>query len=103
MNQIIKLLGKLNNGVADMSIRGAPRCLLLIYAMVFIAMGLVYIIGLVTELQKTGHVNYRAINDFVDSYFGMASVAAFGVIGKALIDSNKDGRPDVWEQTDAKK
>lgn len=97
MSKIAKWLNRLNENVADLSIRGAPRFLLLTFAGIFIVVGLLYITGLLIELYFTGKVNYKAINDFVSVYFGVASVAAFGVIGKALIDSDNDGTPDVWE------
>lgn len=100
MNSIAKWLNRLSKNVANLNIRGAPRFLLLTFAGTFITVGLLYVAGLLAELYFTGRVNYRAINDFVNSYFGMASVAAFGVIGKALIDSDEDGKPDVWEDKD---
>lgn len=100
MKHISKWLVHLNDKIADLNIRGAPRFFLLTFAMIFIVVGLLYITGLLIELYFTGRVNYRAVNDFVNSYFGMASVAAFGVIGKALIDVDEDGKPDVWEDKD---
>lgn len=97
MNRVAKWLNRLNESVANLSIRGAPRVMLLTFAGIFIAVGLLYITGLLIELYFTGSVNYRAVNDFISAYFGAASVAAFGVIGKALIDADEDGKPDVWE------
>lgn len=103
MNRIAKWLNRLNENVANLSIRGAPRFLLLTFAGIFIIVGLLYITGLLIELYFTGRVNYRAINDFISAYFGVASVAAFGVLGKALIDADEDGKPDVWEDEDKQK
>lgn len=93
-------LNNLNAKVTKLNIRGAPRFLLLTFAGIFIAIGLLYVTGLLIELYFTARINYKAINDFISSYFGVASVAAFGVIGKALIDADADGKPDVWEDKD---
>lgn len=100
MNRVAKWLNRINNSVANLSIQGAPRCLLLTFAGIFIIVGLLYITGILIDLYFTGRVNYKAINDFISVYFGVASVAAFGVLGKALIDADEDGKPDVWEDKD---
>lgn len=96
MDKVSKLLSRVNDNISKLNISGAPRLLLLTFASIFVAAGLLYIFGLLLELYFTAKVNYKAVNDFISAYFSVASVATFGVIGKALIDSDGDGNPDAW-------
>lgn len=103
MNIITKVIKRLNKQLTKMELTGAPRFFLLTFAALFLFVGVLYIGGLVLELVKEGKVNYKAIVDFIDSYFSMSAVAAFGVIGKALVDADNDGKPDVWKPVDEAK
>lgn len=95
-----KAVKRLDKQLTKMKLKGAPRLFLLIFAGLFVFVGILYIGGLAFELLYSGHINYKAAVDFIDSYFSMSAVAAFGVIGKALVDADNDGKPDVWKQVD---
>lgn len=103
MNALTKAIKKFDKQLTKMKLNGAPRFFLLVFAALFLFVGVLYIGGLVLELMKEGKVNYKAIVDFIEAYFSMSAVAAFGVIGKALVDADNDGKPDVWKQVDEAK
>ena len=98
MNGIQKWIKALNQGVTKMKITGLPRVFLLLYAGIFISVGSLYLVGLLLEFWTTGKVNYPAVNQFAGTYFGVAVVGTFCVLGKALVDKDEDGIPDPWEQ-----
>ena len=56
------------------------------------------IFGVLYELFTNGSLNYKAVNDCIDKYFSPGVAATMGVIGVLLIDKDKDGIPDKWEQ-----
>lgn len=98
MDRISKWIRTLNRGVTKMKITGLPRLFLLLYAGIFISVGILYLVGLLLEFWTTGKVNYPAVNQFAGTYFGVAVVGTFCVLGKALVDKDEDGIPDPWEQ-----
>ena len=75
-----------------------PKIFVWIYASVFIACGLLTIFGVVYEFVSHGSVNYKAVNDCIREYFAPSVAGTMGVIGVLLIDKDKDGIPDKWEQ-----
>ena len=77
-----------------------PKIFVWLYASVFIACGLLTIIGIIYEFYTKGTVNYQGINAFVKEYFAPSVCATFGVVGVLLIDRDKDGIPDEWEKGD---
>ena len=97
MNGIQKWIRVLNQGLTKMKITGLPRLFLLLYAGIFISVGSLYLVGLLLEFWTTGKVNYPAVNQFAGTYFGVAVVGTFCVLGKALVDKDEDGIPDTWE------
>ena len=59
---------------------------------------MLYIGGLITEFWVSTKLNYSAAIQFIQIYFGTTNVVTFGILGKALIDKDSDGIPDLWEQ-----
>ncbi len=97
-DKIINLISIANKNIVKMNITGLPRLFLLIYAFLFVFFGAVYAVGIILEFYKTGIVNYMAITKFIGVFFSTATVATMVIIGKALIDEDKDGIPDNWEK-----
>ena len=79
-----------------------PKVFVWVYASVFLGCGLVTVAGILYEFFTKGVVNYQAVNNFVKEYFAPSIVGSFGVIGVLLIDKDKDGVPDQWQQEDKK-
>lgn len=75
-----------------------PKMYVWIYACIFIGCGLLTILGVLYEFFTNGSLNYKAVNDCIDKYFSPGVAATMGVIGVLLIDKDKDGIPDKWEQ-----
>ena len=75
-----------------------PKIFVWLYASIFIACGILTIIGIIYEFATKGTINYQSINAFVKEYFAPSVCATFGIIGVLLIDSNNDGVPDEWQK-----
>ncbi len=75
-----------------------PKMFVWIYACIFIGCGTLTILGVLYEFFTRGSLNYKAVNDCIDKYFSPGVAATMGVIGVLLIDKDKDGIPDKWEQ-----
>jgi len=97
----MKLIKTLQNRVTKfVRQRGGtlPKIFVWIYASLFVACGLLTIVGVLYEFFTHGSVNYKAVNDFIREYFAPSIAGTFAVIGVLLIDKDKDGVPDEWEQ-----
>jgi len=97
----MKLIKSLQNRVTKfIQKRGSvlPKLFVWLYASIFVACGLLTLIGVVYEFATKGTVNYASINAFIKEYFAPSVCATFGIIGVLLIDRDKDGLPDQWEQ-----
>ena len=75
-----------------------PKVFVWLYASIFIACGLLTLVGICYEFATKGSVNYQGINAFVKEYFAPSVCATFGIIGVLLIDKDHDGIPDQWEK-----
>jgi hypothetical protein len=80
-----------------------PKLFVWVYASVFIACGVLTIIGIVYEFATKGAVNYKAVNEFVAQYFAPSIAGTFALLGVLLIDRDNDGIPDKWEEQEQEK
>ena len=79
-----------------------PKIFVWLYASIFIAFGLLTLVGVCYEFATKGTVNYQSINAFIKEYFAPSVCATFGIIGVLLIDKDHDGVPDEWQKEDKK-
>ena len=79
-----------------------PKLFVWLYASIFIACGLLTIVGILYEFFTKGSVNYSAVNAFVKEYFAPSICGTFAILGMLLIDKNEDGVPDEWQKEDKK-
>lgn len=77
-----------------------PKLFVWVYASIFIACGLLTIIGIIYEFATKGSVNYAAVNAFVKEYFAPSICGTFAILGVLLIDKDHDGVPDEWQKED---
>ena len=75
-----------------------PKLFVWLYASIFISCGLLTIVGIIYEFYTKGSVNYSAVNSFVKEYFAPSICGTFAILGVLLIDKDKDGVPDKWEE-----
>ena len=75
-----------------------PKLFVWLYASIFIACGLLTIIGIIYEFATKGSVNYQAVNSFVKEYFAPSICGTFAILGVLLIDKDQDGVPDEWQK-----
>ena len=74
-----------------------PKVFVWVYASVFLACGLLGVVGILYEFLTKGAVNYQALISFIKEYFAPSIVGSFALVGVLLIDRNSDGVPDQWE------
>ena len=75
-----------------------PKIFVWLYASIFIACGLLTLVGVIYEFATKGTVNYQSINSFIKEYFCPSIAGTFAVLGVLLVDQNKNGIPDEWEK-----
>ena len=75
-----------------------PKLFVWVYAAAFLSCGCITIFGIVYEFLLKSIINYKAINDFIAAYFTPSIAGTFTLLGVLLIDRNRDGVPDKWEQ-----
>ncbi len=75
-----------------------PKIFVWLYAVAFLACGFITIFGIVYEFFIKSLINYKAVNDFISTYFAPSICGTFALLGVLLIDKNKDGIPDKWEE-----
>ena len=80
-----------------------PKIFVWVYAAAFLLCGCITIFGVVYEFWLKSIINYKAINDFIGAYFTPSIAGTFTLLGVLLIDKNKDGIPDKWEESEDKK
>ncbi len=80
-----------------------PKLFVWIYAAAFLLCGILTIFGIVYEFWLKSIINYKAVNEFVSTYFAPSICGTFALLGVLLIDRNKDGIPDKWEVDEEEK
>ena len=75
-----------------------PKLFVWCYAAAFLACGFITVFGIVYEFFIKNVVNYKAVNDFIAAYFAPSICGTFALLGVLLIDKNRDGIPDRWEE-----
>lgn len=80
-----------------------PKLFVWVYASIFIGCGLVTVVGVLYEFFTKGAVNYQAVNNFIREYFAPSIAGTFALLGVLLIDKDKDGIPDKWQEEEGEK
>ena len=75
-----------------------PKLFVWCYAAAFLACGLITIFGIIYEFWLKSIINYKAINDFIGAYFAPSICGTFALLGVLLIDKDRDGIPDKWQE-----
>lgn len=74
-----------------------PKVFVWCYASIFLACGVLGVIGVLIELITRGSVNYQNLIAFIKEFFAPGVAGSFALVGVLLIDRNSDGVPDHWE------
>lgn len=69
-------------------------CVIAIYAVLII----LFILGVLYNANVVGKVELINIIEMVKVLLGPAAIAVIGFLGKAFIDSDRDGIPDAFEE-----
>ena len=75
-----------------------PKVFVWCYASVFLACGILGVLGVLIELITKGSINYQNLVAFIKEYFAPSIVGSFALVGVLLIDRDSNGIPDKWEE-----
>ena len=101
----MKLIKGLQHRIANfVQKRGGtfPKIFVWLYAAAFLACGFITIFGIIYEFILKNVVNYKAVNEFIGTYFTPSIFGTFTLVGVLLIDKDNDGIPDRWQQEEDK-
>ena len=93
----MKTITKIKRYIATKG-RVFPKVFVWVYASIFLACGILGVIGVLIELLAKGSVNYQNLISFIKEYFAPGIAGSFALVGVLLIDRNSDGVPDQWEK-----
>lgn len=77
---------------------GAPLFVVVSFAGVLVAEILLINAGWIYNWYDSGKANVPVMIDFLTVLVGAQFVAAVTFIGKAFVDKNKNGEPDIFEE-----
>ena len=98
MKKIQGVLLNLMSSMGRMKVKGLPRALVIILMLLIIGSVCLYLAGWVWLWAFQGKVDLPAMNMLIQTLTGASFIAAIGFIGKGLIDEDRNGIPDQWEQ-----
>ena len=98
MKKIQGVLLNLMSSMGRMKVRGLPRALVIILMLLIIGSVLLYVAGWIWLWAIQKKVELPALNQLLQTLTGASFIAAIGFIGKGLIDEDRNGIPDQWEQ-----
>jgi len=98
MKKIQDAMLKVLGSVGRMKVKGLPRALVIVLMLLIIGSVCLYLAGWVWLWAFQGKVDLPALNMLLQTLTGASFVAAVGFIGKSLIDDDRNGIPDQWEQ-----
>ena len=97
MKKIQDALLKLMGSVGRMKVKGLPRALVIVLMLLIIGSIFLYWAGWIWLWAALGRVDLPALNMLLQTLTGASFIAAIGFIGKGLIDEDRNGIPDEWE------
>ena len=98
MKKIQDALLKLMGSVGRMKVKGLPRALVIVLMLLIIGSVVLYLAGWIWLWAFQSRVDLPALNMLLQTLTGASFIAAIGFIGKGLIDEDRNGIPDEWEQ-----
>lgn len=97
MKKIQDALLKLMGSVGRMKVKGLPRALVIVLMLLIIGSVVLYLAGWVWVWAFQSRVDLPALNMLLQTLTGASFIAAIGFIGKGLIDEDRNGIPDEWQ------
>ena len=102
MKKIQDALLKLMGSVGRMKVKGLPRALVIVLMLLIIGSVVLYLAGWVWVWAFQSRVDLPALNMLLQTLTGASFIAAVGFIGKSLIDEDRNGIPDEWQNKEEK-
>lgn len=102
MKKIQDALLKLMGSVGRMKVKGLPRALVIVLMLLIIGSVVLYLAGWVWVWAFQRRVDLPALNMLLQTLTGASFIAAVGFIGKSLIDDDRNGIPDEWQNKEEK-
>lgn len=102
MKKIQDAMLKVLGSVGRMKVKGLPRALVIILMLLIIGSIILYLSGWVWLWAFQSRVDLPALNMLLQTLTGASFIAAVGFIGKSLIDEDRNGIPDEWQNKEEK-
>lgn len=102
MKKIQDAMLKVLGAMGRMKVRGMPRALVIVLMLLIIGSILLYWAGWIWLWAVLGRVDLPALNMLLQTLTGVSFIAAVGFIGKSLIDEDRNGIPDEWQNKEEK-
>lgn len=98
MQKLMRVCSLAFRHIENMEIRGTPRYMVYLFLLLIVLCIVLFMAAWVWKWQATGMPDLSIMDKFVNTLISAPFIAAIGFFGKALIDSDKDGVPDVFEK-----
>ena len=102
MKKLQDALLKLMGSVGRLKVKGLPRALVIVLMLLIIGSVVLYLAGWVWVWAFQSRVDLPALNMLLQTLTGASFIAAVGFIGKSLIDEDRNGIPDEWQNKEEK-
>ena len=102
MKKIQDALLKLMGSVGRMKVKGLPRALVIVLMLLIIGSIFLSWAGWIWLWAFQSRVDLPALNMLLQTLTGASFIAAIGFIGKGLIDEDRNGIPDEWQNKEKK-
>ena len=100
METIRKYIGRIRDYVGTLNFSGEAMRYIVWYAATLVLCCVVYLAAWAVTWYTDGRPNLTEMRAFLHEIASSPWVAAIGFIGKAFVDRDKDGVPDVFENDD---
>lgn len=97
---IEKLLRPISR-MGKMKLKGLPKAFILIVVGLLIISILMYLSGCLFIWYMDNRPPLKDINIIITTLTSVPAIAAIGFLGKAMVDDDNNGTPNVWEEKGA--
>ncbi len=98
IHQITKDALRAMSNLGKMKVRGLPRAFIIILMLLLVFTIIFYLTGCGFVWWKMMTPPLMEINQLINTLTSVSFIAAIGFIGKAMVDDDGDGTPNIWEE-----
>ena len=94
IDKLLKPISKLGR----LKLKGLPKAFIIIIVGLLITSILMYLSGCFFIWYLEGKPPLKDINVIITTLTSVPAIAAVGFLGKAMVDDDGDGTPNIWEE-----